>query len=286
MNPLNLPTNLQDQNALFKSMLQTNTVIQLIVDMWKDLVFKGRVIQVTIPNLTTARFYIEVIDASGIERQFPVLLGDYLTFGRFVTSLVFSETKGYWTDCIVQDLNRVQITHSPVRGEAPSIEVHTSEEQQEWATSSDPRVVEQREVLDPELIKLMAEGLPIELEPENTLFLARETYTLDFLGTSYLSKIAELLNEEVTEVEPLQVLYQLNLDSKYLEQDSTFETHFVKPANRLREKLTDYVLKEKMLSHLAKTHNLPTPEVGWAVVKQVDPKEIVRSTFVKIGLVS
>lgn len=184
-----LPTDTQTQNKIFRNIIMYDPIAGPTTEYWRDLAFSRYIRLGGIEDPKIQQFYEDAISASGIAAKMPWLLNDYLTFGRVVAHLVMDDRAGYWNQVVLQDPDFVEIIVSPFPAEDPVINVQPSNEHRDWAISRDPRIVEQREKYDPEVIKLMAHGDPYPLPSEHTLFMPRRAYGTDEYGTSYLTRI-------------------------------------------------------------------------------------------------
>ena len=184
-----LPADPQTQNKLWRQIITMDPIAGPATEYWKELAFGERVILSGIDDEKVEQFYYDAIEASDIEGNMADLLGNYLQYGSFVFHMTMDEAKGYWNEVIVDDLDFLSITVSPIPSQAPIIDLQPTQEDIAWATNPDPRFKEQRRDLDPVLVKLLAMGQPIPLAPENTMFLPRKAYAEDRYGTSYLTRI-------------------------------------------------------------------------------------------------
>lgn len=184
-----LPTDTATQNKIFRNIIMFDPIAGPATEYWRDLTFSDNLLITGIRDKKLTQFYMDVLESSGIAGKMPDLLSSYLTFGRFVMHMLMDEKRGFWTDVIIHDLDRVHITRVPFPGEAPLIDVEPSDDDRTFASSKDPRAIEIRKKYDPMLVKMMASGKPIPLPPENTMFLARKAYATDYFGTSYLTRI-------------------------------------------------------------------------------------------------
>lgn len=184
-----LPADSASQNKLFRQIVTFDAIVGSAIEYWKDLAFSERVILSGIDDPAILKHYNDAIDTSGIVTQCPMLLHDFLVFGKFVFHMLYDSSLGYWTHIIPHDLDYVTIQPSIIPSEDPLIDLKPTADQRKLATSRDPRVVDQRSRLDPELIKFMASGKQIPLAPENTMFLPRRAFATDNIGTSYLTRV-------------------------------------------------------------------------------------------------
>ena len=185
-----LPADAQTQHKIFRNLLMFDAIAGPAIEYWRDMAFSQNIILSGIDDEEVLQFYQDAVTASGIITQMPMLLSDYLAFGKFVFHMLMDEEKGYWYETIPHDLDFVSIKVSPIPSMDPLIDLQPNQEHKEWATSPDLRVMRQRQQLNaPTLIRLMAAGQPIPLAPENTMFLPRRVYATDYYGTSFLSRI-------------------------------------------------------------------------------------------------
>jgi len=184
-----MPADPQTQNKIFRNLIMFDPIAGPATEYWRDLAFSQNVILSGIRDEKVLQFYNDAIYASGIIPMMPMLLSDYLTFGKFVFHMLFDNDPGYWTEVIPHDLDYVSIRVSPIPSLDPFIDIQPTQEHRAWAVSDDPRAVEQRMRVDPVFINLLAAGQPIPLAPENTMFLPRRVFSTDYYGTSYLTRV-------------------------------------------------------------------------------------------------
>jgi len=184
-----MPADPQTQNKIFRNLIMFDPIAGPTTEYWRDLAFSQNVILSGINDSEILQFYQDAIYASGVIPMMPMLLSDYLTFGRFVFHMIMDERLGYWTETIPHDLDYVSIKVSPIPSLDPVIDIQPTEDMRAWAIASDPRIIDQRRDIDPVLVNLMAAGRPIPLAPENTMFLPRRVFSTDYYGTSYLTRI-------------------------------------------------------------------------------------------------
>jgi hypothetical protein len=184
-----MPADPQTQHKIFRNLIMFDPIAGPATEYYRDLAFSSNVILSGIEDGEIIQFYQDAIEASGIIPIMPVLLSDYLTFGKFVFHMIMDTKMGYWTETIPHDLDYVSIKVSPIPSLDPIIDIQPTQDMREWAISSDERIVAQRRGIDPILVSLMAAGRPIPLAPENTMFLPRRVFSTDYYGTSYLTRI-------------------------------------------------------------------------------------------------
>lgn len=184
-----LPTDTQTQNRIFRNLITFDPIAGPAIEYYKDMAFGDEIYVGNVKDKKVQQLYEDAIDASGIVQELPKLLADYLTFGRFIFHQTMDESKGYWTETIPHDPDYVEIIVSPFPSKPPIVNLQPTNEHQLWATSQDPRIIEQRQDVDPILLQHMASGQPIPLAWENTMFMGRSVLSGDDYGTSILSRI-------------------------------------------------------------------------------------------------
>lgn len=187
-----IPQSTKEQNELARKIYMTDPVCGSAIDFYKEVPFGGIILGGMKDN-KRLQFYEDALDALDLTRYMPFLAGDFLTIGRLITHLIFDSTKGYFTDLINHNSDWINITPSPIMGQEPLIDLMISPEHRKWATSTDPRVMEQKKSVSPKLIKLLASGSVIALPPENTIFVTRKMTTNDDIGTSIYIRVLVLL---------------------------------------------------------------------------------------------
>lgn len=165
----------------------TDGVIGPALDFYREVPF-GPVILSGVKDARRLRLYNDCLDALNIQRFLPYLAGDILVSGRNIIHLVMNERRGYWTELISHMTQHVQIQPSPILGQNPTIDLMVPPEYQRWAISTDPRIINQHEAVDPVLLQMLAAGRVIPLDPDCTVFVPRRASTNDNMGTTLLTR--------------------------------------------------------------------------------------------------
>ena len=184
-----LPTDIKTQNKIFRNILQYDAIAGPATEYWCSMAFSRNVILSDIDDPTVMHLYEDATTACGIIPEFPLLLHDYLTIGRFVFFMQPDKRLGYWVDHKVLDPDFVRIKVPPFRSMAPMIDWQPSSDERDWALSDDPRAMEQRATTDPMVLRAMIAGESVPLDHEDTVFLPRQQHATDQYGTSYLCRI-------------------------------------------------------------------------------------------------
>ena len=184
-----LPGDSASQNRMYEEIATFDPIVSPTLEYWKDLAFSEEIIVSGVTDSKQKQFFEDSLYASGIISELPELLHDFLTFGKFVAHLLYNDSLNYWDGIIAHNLNFLSIQYPETPGGNAIIDIQPTAEQRAWATSKDPRVVEDRRKIDPVIIKLMAAGKQIPLAPENTIFLPRRAFSWDCKGSSYLNRV-------------------------------------------------------------------------------------------------
>jgi len=184
-----LPTDRQTQNKIFRNIMLFDPIAGPAVDYYCDMTFGKYVHLSGLEDSSIIKFYNDAIKASGIESLFPLLLKSFLVFGNYTLHQNWNRKYGYWDGTVIHDPDYVEVKVAPFPGEAPIINLQPNNEWKEWASSQDPRIMEQRKKYDPTMIQLMQSGSPFPLPSEHTLFVPRMAFPTDYYGTSFLTRI-------------------------------------------------------------------------------------------------
>lgn len=271
-------TTLQETNDYYRNQMLPGRPAGIIVEMWRDLAFQDKQLVLSgVPDSVAAEFYHEA--AMVVEPLLPALLVDYLAFGRLMAQLIYEITKGYWTGCSIISQDYCQVTFSPISPE-PSLAMVTSEEHRDWATTLEPRIVQQRKNMDPDLVRLMREGKNIPIEQRNVLYLARKAFASDFFGTSFIpSSEAKHGLSNLT-----HYLWEMKVVVGLLDDENAVNKHYLPIANKLRDHICGYVFG-KMFSILAEQQQYPwTPTIEWVEDAGAESRtSIINRSLAKLG---
>jgi len=87
-----MPADPQTQNKIFRNLIMFDPIAGPATEYWRDLAFSQNVILSGIQDEKILQFYNDAIYASGIIPAMPMLLSDYLTFGKFVFHMLTMKT--------------------------------------------------------------------------------------------------------------------------------------------------------------------------------------------------
>ena len=260
-------------NQECRELVRDRPLLASIIDLWKELVFPkdGDLCLSGIADQKIMEFLSESLEVISIEKLLQSMVGDYLTFGRFAATLTKDVTRGRWAHCVLWDSDYYGIKVRP-NSEEPELVVYASQEAQDWATSSDPNIIWQRECMDPELLKTLQDG-EVTLPQDQTIFMARRGHSTDFYGTSWLRSAADTSDGVAS------ALLAGGIHVAALRRKGPFYLFYEGPAKHLRDQITNYVVKEEILKPLVEWHQYPMPTVEW--LKGHSP-EAVRRQIVQL----
>jgi len=161
-----------------------------VVDIFSTLPW-GKIYElIGIDDPKVLQMFHDMIEGINIWGELPMICREYQIIGRVISSLSFNERLGRWDAIIPIDPDQAKITPLPMSGHKPLIDVLPSPAWREFARSTDPRVVDMKERMNPALIEMLGQQSGyIPLDPLNTLWLARRVNQYDHIGTSLFARI-------------------------------------------------------------------------------------------------
>lgn len=265
---------IKEVNQECRKLLIDRPLLASIIDLWKELVFPKdwKLCLSGIADQKIMEFLSESLEVVNIEKLLQPMAGDYLTFGRFAATLTKDVTRGRWAYCVLWDSDYYGIKVRP-NSEEPELVLYATQEAQDWATSSDPDIIWQRECMDPELLRTLQKG-EVTLPQDQTIFMARHSHSTDFYGTSWLSSAAD------SSTGIASALLAGGIHVAALRSKGPFYLFYEGPAEHLRRQITNYVVKEKILTPLVEWHKYPMPTIEW--LRRDYTPETVRRQIVQL----
>lgn len=183
-----IPRDLPGLNKLFRIIYTRDCICGPAIDIMSTLPWSAFDLHgVDDPKLM--EFYEGAAQLYGDKAQeMSSITIEYHALGRFCASLIYDESKGYWTDFVPHDSDFLTITPIPVRGFDPKIDLVLSPGIRQFVNSTDYRDVMAARKLPVSLIQAMRMGAPIPLDPLNTVYLRRKSSPYDSVGTSALTR--------------------------------------------------------------------------------------------------
>ena len=181
-----VPEDVRYLHKIFRSMYKRGSIEGAAIDILSSLPWSD--FDVHAPDETVQLFYNEALHQI-FDRLFLELIHrEMLIIGRFASSLVFDEKKGYWTSVIPHNPDYLDVIPVPVYGEDPILNYTPPPSETELFLSNDPRLNHIREKMG-DLYDSYFKKEMIPLIPYNTIWLARRTTPYDYFGTSILARL-------------------------------------------------------------------------------------------------
>lgn len=179
-----------DLNNLYREIYLYDTVSGPTVDLmcnlpWSDFTLSG------VDDPVVRQTYEDSLYELNVEDLMPKLSVSYLVLGTVIGSLIFNESKGIFTDLIVQDPDFCEVTEIPLSGYDPKIDLKVNPEFKKFLRSKDPRDVAARKEIPSTLLNKLLKGNKIELEPLSTIYINRN-YVPGLNTVSYYNRIVPI----------------------------------------------------------------------------------------------
>jgi len=184
-----IPRDLPGINKMLRIIYTRDPIAGPAADIMSNLPWSEFDIQ-GIEDPTIMHFFEEAAQLFGDKAQeMPSITTEFLVLGRFCASLLYDQSKGYWTDYVPHDSDFLTITPIPIRNFDPKIDLILSPGIRQFVSSADYRDQIAMQQLPQHLINKMRSGQPIPLDPLNTLYIRRKSSPYDFVGTSIYTRI-------------------------------------------------------------------------------------------------
>lgn len=139
------------------------------------------------------QLFQDCAQAMNLEVLMPDMSAMFMVLGRETGSLLWDSRQGMFTDYIAHDPAFTKIRPMPVYGVQPLVDLMPSPGWRDFATSTDPRIVQVRSTLPNHILKEMAGSGFVPLDPINTVLLRRRALSNDSVGTSIYSRLINFL---------------------------------------------------------------------------------------------
>jgi len=174
-------------NTLYREIYLYDSVSGPAVDLMSTLPWSSYQI-LGIRDNKVLQIFEDSLSELNLQSLMIQLSVSYLVLGVIIGSLVFSESKGIFTDLSIHDPDSCTITPIPLKGYDPKIDLKVSPEMKKFLRSRDPRDREALKEIQNELLVRMLRKDTIELEPLSTLYLSRSSVP-GVNGISYYTRI-------------------------------------------------------------------------------------------------
>lgn len=185
-----LPKTPEMLHKLFRIIHKFDSVAGPAVDLISIMPFSD----ITLTGISDKKIldiYEQSIEELHIDTLMPDIASEYLVIGRVIASLLFDESRGIWTDIIIQNPDFCNIVNIPLVGYAPKVDLKVSKEFKDFLLSKDPRDTEALKEIPENFRKELLLKDYIPLDPASTLYLPRQTTPYDFMGSSIYYRIIQ-----------------------------------------------------------------------------------------------
>lgn len=137
---------------LFEMMYERDAVAGPSIDListlpWSDWTLSG------VDDPAIMRIYEEAMEAFAPEETMPELTREYLTYGRFISSLLYDGEQGTWRGIIPHNPKFVTLTPVPMRGFDPLLDLTASPEMKVFLDSKDKRLELAKNMMPEDMMK-------------------------------------------------------------------------------------------------------------------------------------
>jgi len=180
-------TSEQALNSLYREIYLYDTTAGPTVDLlsnlpWSNFTLTG------VKDPKILKIYEDTMEELGVVNLMIELSVSFLVLGKVIGSLLFDDNRGLFTDLAIFNPDDCEITPIPLRGYDPKIDLKISGEMKKFLRSTDPRDKEAKSEIPPKLMSQLLNKAKIELEPLNTLYLAR-SYVPGIPSISYYTRV-------------------------------------------------------------------------------------------------
>lgn len=132
--------------------------------------------------------YHQSLENMHLASLLPGLSLDYLVLGAFIGSSIFDPVKRIYKGVIPANIDNVEYVAIPIFGIDPLMDLLVPKELLTLLASKDPRVQKLTANIPPEFIESLKKG-KIALDPENTIYIQRNTMTAETYGVSFYERV-------------------------------------------------------------------------------------------------
>ena len=178
-------------NRLYREMYHGDPISGSAVDLLSTFPF-GDFVLTGLNDERRLQKYAGSVEAMRLRTLLPTLSVDYLTLGKFIGTLTWNAEKGYYTNLSPQNIDWVTLEPVPIYGSPPIMRFNVPPQLKKILESKLPEFTRLIELIPSDIVegnKKANKNGSILLSPDNTVFLARQTMTSDYEGTSLLRRV-------------------------------------------------------------------------------------------------
>ena len=189
-----IPTDPAGLHKLFRMIYLRDGIAGPAVDLYRELPWSEYTVTGKDPAAT--RIFEEAIEHLNIPTLMTDITGEFLVMGKVIGSSTWDDGVGRWMDCIIHDPDFCRVTPRPIRNYPPKVDLQATPAWKQFIGSKDPRDVEIREELDPDLIQQMRSADYIPLATDNTIYFPRRAAPYDEVGTTFFTRLLSIYGFE------------------------------------------------------------------------------------------
>lgn len=167
--------NTSDESALrrlYKDIYENDSICGGIIDLMSMIPFSDY--SLTGVSQKAVDTYMESMNRLNVRSMLPEITAEYLTFGRFIGTLIYSQLTRGFTDMMPHDQDSCTLQEMPFYSMDPVIRVRNDKKIKDFLSSDDIEVERFRRNLSPELLEAMQSEEYI-LDPLTAVFLERRS---------------------------------------------------------------------------------------------------------------
>ena len=183
-----MPRDASGLHQMWRLIYLRDAIVGPAVDLYSSLPYSEcRLTGIDDPEVL--RVYQDTMERLDVVTAMPELVKEFLTIGKFCSSLIFDSRKGVFVDWTHHDPDFLRIEPIPVRGFDPKIDLVASPALKNFLHSMDDRDMAVREQLPEEYFRELEKQGTYKLNPLSTIFVPRRASPYDNVGTSFLTRI-------------------------------------------------------------------------------------------------
>ena len=177
-----LPRDIIGLNRLWRIIYARDDVAGPMVDFYRELPWSDYRLS-GVDDTSKLRLYEDAFNALGGAEFMSDITGEFLCIGRAIATMIFDESKGYWSGVSFQDPDYVRITPVPIYNADPKVDVQVTQAMHQFAHSRDPRDTDLLKSLPDYVVRMMKGGRQyMPVDPLNCIFLPRKSTPYDAIG--------------------------------------------------------------------------------------------------------
>jgi len=176
-----MPRDASGLHQMWRLIYLRDAIVGPSIDLYSNLPYSEyRLTGIDDPEIL--RVYQDTMERLDISTMMPELVKEFLTIGKFCSSLIFDSKQGSFIDWTHHDPDFLRIEPIPVRGFDPKVDLVASPALKNFIHSMDDRDLAVKEQLPEEYLRELEKQGTYKLNPLSTLFVPRRASPYDFVG--------------------------------------------------------------------------------------------------------